>query len=98
MVLSPIPQPSKIINNTFWLIVLTLLNNSASATPSRTELINGKLYAAGKKLTTLAEVEDYIEDNSEEVDLSTYFTKSDVAALFEELFEFSGTTLIIKDQ
>ena len=48
--------------------------------------------------TTLAEVEDYIEDNSEEVDLSTYFTKSDVAALFEELFEFSGTTLIIKDQ
>ena len=74
------------------------LNNSASATPSRTELINGKLYVAGTKLTTLAEVEDYIEDNSEEVDLGTYFTKSDVAALFEELFEFSGTTLIIKDK
>jgi hypothetical protein len=48
--------------------------------------------------TTLAEVEDYIEENSEEVDLGTYFTKSDVSALFNELFSFSGTTLIIKDQ
>jgi hypothetical protein len=48
--------------------------------------------------TTLAEVEDYIEDNSEEVDLGTYFTKSDVTALVNQLFTFEGTTLIIKDK
>lgn len=48
--------------------------------------------------TTLAEVEDYIEDNSEEVDLGTYFTKSDVNTLINQLFTFEGTTLIIKDQ
>ena len=49
-------------------------------------------------MTTLAEVEDYIEDNSEEVDLGTYFTKSDVTALVNQLFTFDGTTLTIKDK
>jgi hypothetical protein len=57
----------------------------------------GEKYTWNNK-TTLAEVEDYIEDNSEEVDLGTYFTKSDVNALINQLFTFEGTTLIIKDQ
>jgi hypothetical protein len=48
--------------------------------------------------TTLAAVQTYIEENSEEVDLGTYFTKSDVNALINQLFTFEGTTLIIKDQ
>ena len=46
---------------------------------------------------SLESVENYLEDNSEEVDLTNYFTKDDVSALFNSIFEFDDTTLIIKD-
>ena len=48
--------------------------------------------------TTLSAVQTYLEDNSEEVDLGTYFTKSDVDTLINQLFTFDDTTLIINDQ
>jgi hypothetical protein len=71
-------------------ITTTELGYLDGVTSSIQTQLNGK--------TTLAEVEDYIEENSEEVDLGTYFTKSDVTTLVNQLFTFDGTTLTIKDK
>lgn len=77
------------------------VTTSSNITTTELEYLNGVSSNIQTQLngkTTLTAVQNYLDNNSEEVDLATYFTKSDVSTLFDELFSFSGTTLIIKDQ
>ena len=71
--------------------------NAASGGTTVSLVTTGEKYNCNNK-TTLAAVQTYLEDNSEEVDLGTYFTKSDVDTLINQLFTFDDTTLIINDQ